>query len=316
MQTLIVAPSIFIFSKRNQLSKSGMLTNLTLNVQNSLGEGPIFHKKRNSVIWIDINKNEILEYKLADSEIVNYKLHSKPGTIALDAKGNLLVALQGEIVILNFETQAIIKICALEKKIPTNRPNDGKIGPDGNLWLGTMNLDCKKGEGAFYCIDKKGNAKKILSKLSIPNGMAWDKTGRLFYHIDSPNYNVKSYLFNSEKSEIIFHKIVLQFSEINGMPDGMAIDAEGMLWIAFWGGFSVQRWNPQTGHLLETILLPAPQITSCTFFGPNLNYLFITSARTGLSDSELNLYPESGNVFIRKMNARGYEPNIFGEKSY
>jgi sugar lactone lactonase YvrE len=100
-----------------------------------------------------------------------------------------------------------------------------------------------------------------------------------------------------------------------GMPDGMAIDQQGMLWIALWGGFAVQRWDPTTGNQLETIQLPAPNITSCAFGGPNLDYLFITSAKAGLSSDELEKYPEAGNLFIRKMKVKGLNSFKFGEEN-
>ena len=285
----------------------------TIPIQNTLGEGPIYHQKRNSLFWTDIIENKIFELHLINNQIVTYPMPAKVGTIAIDKWDNLLLALQGQIAIFNLQNNTLNWLCDLEKDKPHNRPNDGKIGPDGNLWLGTMEIECKKGEGSFYCIDTEGKTKKVLSHLSIPNGLVWAADHSLFYHIDSPNYAVKAYFFDSEKSEITFLKIALQFSENNGMPDGMAIDEEGMLWIAFWGGFSVQRWNPQTGQLMDTISLPAPQITSCTFGGKNLDQLFITSARAGMSSADLEEYPESGNLFIKKMEVKGVNSFKFGE---
>ena len=93
------------------------------------------------------------------------------------------------------------------------------------------------------------------------------------------------------------------------MPDGMAIDEEGMLWIANWGGFTVNRWNPADGQLLEKIELPVPNVTGCAFGGETLNQLFIATARAGLSADELAKYPLSGSVFITTTNVKGIAKN-------
>lgn len=289
-----------------------MTPDATIPTQNTLGEGPIYHKTRNSIFWTDILEDKIFELHLSTNQIVTYPMPAKVGTITIDKWDNLLLALQGQIAFFNLQNKEVNWLCDLEKEKPFNRPNDGKIGPDGNLWLGTMEVDCKIGEGAFYCIDKVGNRKRVLSDLSIPNGLAWAPNETIFYHIDSPDYSVKSYFFDAKKSEITFQNVALQFSENNGMPDGMAIDQEGMLWIAFWGGFCVQCWNPKTGQLLDTITLPAPQITSCAFGGKNLDQLFITSARAGMSIADLDKYPESGNLFIKKMEVKGINSFKFG----
>jgi sugar lactone lactonase YvrE len=91
----------------------------------------------------------------------------------------------------------------------------------------------------------------------------------------------------------------------------MTIDAEGMLWVAHWGGFAVCRWNPDTGEMLYKIKLPVPLVTSCTFGGENLDVLFITTARTGLTQDELLKYPDSGHLFIANPEVKGLLPHKF-----
>ena len=90
-----------------------------------------------------------------------------------------------------------------------------------------------------------------------------------------------------------------------GTPDGMAIDEEGMLWIAHWGGFGVYRWNPNSSELLSKIDLPVPQVSSCAFVGDELDHLLITTARENMSPEDVKKYPESGDVFIVKTGVKG-----------
>jgi sugar lactone lactonase YvrE len=90
-----------------------------------------------------------------------------------------------------------------------------------------------------------------------------------------------------------------------GSPDGMAIDEEGMLWIAHYGGSGVYRWNPQNGEFLEKIEVPAPHVTSCAFVGENLNKLMITTAQENMSEEDLIKYPQSGDVFLAEIKVKG-----------
>ena len=100
-----------------------------------------------------------------------------------------------------------------------------------------------------------------------------------------------------------------------GLPDGMTIDEEGMLWICLWGGKALSRWNPHTGKLLEKIDIPAFQVTSCAFGGKDLDTLYITSARTGLSDNELREYPLTGSLFSIQPGVKGLPMQSFKGKA-
>ncbi len=138
--------------------------------------------------------------------------------------------------------------------------------------------------------------------------MAWTADNSRFYFIDTPKQRIDAFIFDAEKGDVTFEQTVIHIPAEEGHPDGMCIDAEGMLWVALWGGFAVKRFNPFTGALLATIELPVPNITSCTFGGENLDQLFITSARSMLTDKQLAQYPLSGNSFICATDVKGVEP--------
>ena len=94
-----------------------------------------------------------------------------------------------------------------------------------------------------------------------------------------------------------------------GSPDGVAIDEEGMLWIAQWGGFGIYRWNPEKGELISKIEVPVPQVSSCAFVGENLDHLLITTARENMKEEELIKYPQSGDAFLVKVDVKGIASN-------
>jgi sugar lactone lactonase YvrE len=137
--------------------------------------------------------------------------------------------------------------------------------------------------------------------------MAWSLDNKRLYYIDSPTRKVQSFIFDASSGNIQFEKDIIHIQKQNGDPDGMAIDDEGMLWIAHWGGFGVYRWNPATGEQIGFIELPVPNVSSCVFAGDSLDHLLITTARQDLSEDDLKKFPQSGDVFIAYPGVKGVE---------
>jgi sugar lactone lactonase YvrE len=187
----------------------------------------------------------------------------------------------------------------------TCRFNDGKCDPAGRFWAGTMALDERAGLGSLYRLDSNGQASRVLSGVSISNGIAWNPPGTKMYHIDTPTSVVAAYDYDAATGEIRNRTIAAEVPRSLGWPDGMTIDEEGMLWIALWDGHAVTRWDPANGRCIATHRLPASRITSCAFGGPGLRSLFITSARVGLDPAELARQPEAGSVFVLEPGVAG-----------
>jgi sugar lactone lactonase YvrE len=137
--------------------------------------------------------------------------------------------------------------------------------------------------------------------------MAWTADQQTFYFIDTPTKKIQEFAFDPESGEIKFRRISVEIPEGLGFPDGMCIDREGMLWVAHYAGSGVYRWNPQTGKLLDKIELPVPHVTSCCFGGENLDLILITTAQENLTVDDLKKYPQSGDVFLVKLEVGGME---------
>jgi sugar lactone lactonase YvrE len=148
--------------------------------------------------------------------------------------------------------------------------------------------------------------RKLLDNLSISNGMGWSPDYSTMYLIDSPTKKVFAFDYDLTTGNISNRRVVVTIpDELRGYPDGMATDQEGMIWVALWAGFKITRWNPQTGELLQSISIPAPNVTSCTFGGLNMNELYITTARKDMDEAALAQYPQAGSVFRLKTDVRG-----------
>lgn len=279
--------------------------------ENELGEGPLWLSYRNSLCWVDIQKHEVFEYSLNDKKVRSWKINKHVSLLVeTDKKGSLLIGLKGGIALLNMESNEVLELLSLEEENGNSRTNDGGVDPNGNLWIGTLDMGFREDAGALYMLERSEFQKKI-PKTTIANGLVWSKDGRTMYFIDSPKGNVQAFAYNEADDSIQFQNNVIAVPDKLGSPDGMAIDEEGMLWIALYGGYAVGRWNPHTGKILEKIEVPAPNITACTFGGEDFNTLYITTARQELTAAELTDFPKSGSLFAVETSVRGLKKNIF-----
>ncbi len=210
---------------------------------------------------------------------------------------DLLLAMEKGLASFSLKTEELTKLGVLENSNPKIRFNDGKVGPDGAFWVGTMDKNCAQGQGNLFSIDKDLHSALHIPKTSVSNGMAWASDKKTFYYIDSPTFEIKAYDFDIKNSSISNVKTVIEVPEDYGSPDGMCVDEEDMLWVAHWGGHCVRRWNPITAEVLAHIDIPAPHVTSCCFGGKELKTLYITTARSGLSKQQLEKFPLSGGLF-------------------
>jgi len=293
--------------KTDTLSKAALL----YPAASLLGEGPVWHDARQSFFWVDIEGKKLNEIKWLDKEVQSWHMPQRIGMVTpYEDDINLIVALADGLSIFNPEKATLQHIADIETDRPENRPNDGKCDSEGRLWLGTMNVDAEKNSGSLYCTNKTA-VTRHLTALTISNGMAWSPDNKHFYFIDSALQRVDQYSFDAPSGTIIFQRTAVEIPAELGLPDGMTIDEEGMLWVAQWGGFCVCRWNPVTGALLHKIEVPVPQVTSCTFGGRNLDQLLITTASVELSKDDLLNYPQSGHLFCAQPGVRGALPNKF-----
>jgi sugar lactone lactonase YvrE len=243
--------------------------------------------------------------KIAEERSVGKRV----GTVVPANDNKLIIALEDAIEVLDFETGARLEMIKIEADIPGNRCNDGKCDAAGRLWVGTMSIKEELKKGALYCFD--GSLQKKLSGISISNGICWSKDNSTMYFIDSLDYQIKAYDFEVSTGNITNERVVVEIKEPGYTPDGMAIDQEGMLWVAMWGGGCVHRYNPASGALIGKVKLPVPNVTSCAFGGENMKTLLITTASVGLDNEQLQRFPLSGSLFYITTDVSGAEMNNF-----
>lgn len=285
-----------------------MQAELLLNAKATLGEGPAWDSKTQTLYWLDILEKRIY----ADTRILA-QLDDLVCCIVPRKNGNLLLGTRLGFADLNPDTVQLTVLAALDSELPTNRLNDGKCDPAGRLLAGTMDMNEKDPNGALYSFDGK-NSTRLLDKVTISNGLAWSVDYKTFYYIDTPTREVKAFDYDLATGQIANPRVAIHIPESLGWPDGMTSDTDGNLWIALWGGAQVTKWNPSTGKLLEQIPVPALQTSSCVFGGKDMNELYITSARKSMSETDLKKYPLSGGLFKVITNVVGMKTFEFNEQ--
>jgi sugar lactone lactonase YvrE len=282
---------------------------LILDAQAALGEGPIWDAPSQRLYWVNISQGEVHVYDPRANTDRTIQVGQPVGTVVPRRSGGVMLAVKAGFASLDLETEKLTVWDDPEPHLPQNRFNDGKCDPAGRFWAGSMTdgSPTVRSAGSLYCLDVNRQVTKRLGQVSISNGLAWSRDKKTMYFIDSLAYSVDAFDYDDATGEIGNRRSIITVGGEGNVPDGMAMDADGMLWVAQYGGSCVRRWDPTDGGLLETIELPATQITACAFGGPDLDELYITSARTGLDEAALARQPHAGGIFKVRPGVRGLE---------
>lgn len=269
--------------------------NVFPEVTSTLGEGPVWHHAEQVFYWIDISGKMLHRLDLQTGEDVAFDMGSMIGAVVPVENGGVVVAMETGIYSFNAPYQFQKLVDYPSDVAPNTRFNDGKCDPSGRLWIGTMDKNAKPYQGKLYRMDH-GNLVAVLDRISISNGLGWSPDQQTMYYIDTFEQAVYAFDFDSSHGGISNKRIFITIPESMGSPDGMTVDSTGKLWIALWGGSGVACFDPQTRKLLGKIEVPALNVTSCEFGGPDLKTLLITTAKEGLNEEQLQKYPLSGQV--------------------
>jgi sugar lactone lactonase YvrE len=276
------------------------------DIQCQLGEGPFWSARDNAVYWVDILAPALHRYSLADSTVATWPMPAKIGwVIERRDRPGFIAGLQNGFHQLTLDPFDCRLIADPEPGLPDNRMNDAKADHLGRIWAGTMDCEVRAATGALYRLDCDFGITRQDEGYRVANGPAFGSGLDCIYHNDTGRGVV--YRFEmTPAGEIGGRAEFLKFPRDWGSPDGMTVDAEGGLWIAHWRGGRISRFTPD-GKLHRSIELPASQITSCSFAGPDLDRLFVTSAAVDRADE-----PHAGKLFEVEPGVRGLPPNLFG----
>jgi len=266
------------------------------------GEGPIWHGE--DLLYVDIEGHKIIRFTPATGEEKMWDVGERVGTVVARERGGVVYAGDKGISFLDTITGAIKPVADPETDISTNRFNDGKCDPAGRFWAGTMHLGPNRVPSAsLYCLHTDLSVEKKFGPVTVSNGLVWTKDTQTLYYIDTPRQNVIAFDFDNATGGISNERVVLDLKVYGNSPDGMTIDAEDRLWVAFCHGAAVRCFNPLTAKLEAEIKLPCAEVTACAFGGDDLGDLYITTGpQKGVDDL-------GGRLFVTR-------PGVTGVKAF
>lgn len=270
-----------------------------------LGEGPSWDQQFRRLFWVDIEGYQLHIYDPSTNEDRTIDVGEHVSAVVPYLEDEVIVALISGLYRFNIQTGEKILIHDPEEGRPGNRFNDGKCDPAGRFLAGTMSLNGESEQGAFYSLSTEGNVSLLIDEVSTSNGLAWSADHSTLYYIDTPTLEIVSFDYDVQEGTISNKQVIATVDESEGYPDGMTIDAEGMLWVARWGGQRVSRIDPTSGKVIAEVSLPVNCVTSCAFGGEHLDELYITTAQDDSEDQ-----PLAGGLFMVKPGVKGM-PTIY-----
>lgn len=270
---------------------------LAADLRAEVGESPVWDARR-GVLWlVDILAPAVIRFDPDDGTTRRIPMPEACGSLALCRSGTLLVAQRASVIRLDPDSGAIAPFATMPEEPAWNRLNDGKVGPDGCFWIGSMDdRPEKQATGILWRLRPDGVAERRRDALVVSNGLAWSPDGRRIWHSDSRRAVLDIADFDPSTGATGTWRRVIALDEATGRPDGAAMDAEGHYWSA---GVSAGRLNviAADGTILRHHPFPVPAPTMPCFAGPDLRTLFVTSLRRGKDDAVLAAHPTLGGLF-------------------
>lgn len=264
-----------------------------------LGEGPCWSAAEGRLYWFDIKGCALNWLSPATGVAGRCGLGLRASAAAVRREGGLLIATEQGLATWEPDAQALVLVERITLEAGF-RTNDGKIDPGGDFWWSTMDDDGGRRPGTVFRTRRSGQTEAVIEGIHIANTMSFSADGQRLYLSDSSTQTIFAY----DTADLSQRAV---FAETRGQPatpDGGAVDAEGFLWNAQWGGSRLVRYAPD-GRIDRIVPMPVEQPTSCAFGGPGLETLFVTSAWDGLSDEARRAQPLAGGLFAFKPGVAG-----------
>uniref|UniRef100_T1IXB7 SMP-30/Gluconolactonase/LRE-like region domain-containing protein n=1 Tax=Strigamia maritima TaxID=126957 RepID=T1IXB7_STRMM len=286
------------------------MPNFTLEVAttepHNLGEGPFWDEKRGNLYYVDAFVGDVCKLNPDDKTVEKKHFGDGVTTIVIpvdNSQDEFIVSYSKKILHFNWKTDEKSELAEIEAGNDKTRLNDGKCDAKGRLWMGTVPTVAEPELGSLYRVNGPNNMTKHFGNVNLSNGMAWSNDSKYMYFADSMKRLIHVFDFDNQNGEISNDRILFDYNanrdaKPTELPDGMTIDLDGKLWVANYYGGRILNIDPNTAQIIDKIDLPATNITSLCFGGPNLNQFYITSAYRDITDAQRKNEPLAGSISI------------------
>jgi xylono-1,5-lactonase len=286
---------------------------LWIKAEHRLGESIIWHVAMQRLMWVDLLDPALFIHDPRKNETARHGLDLPPpiGSIAATTDPTrLILAHRGGLSLLNTRTMALESYCNPEDGRDEVIYNDIKVDRWGRLWVGTSHAKEAEPRGALWCVTNRETFSLADVGFPVSNGPAFSRDGSTMIFNDSANY--KSFAYDIAEQEMMArHRRVLRAHAVSdGMPDGVVVDSEDTIWTAQWGGAAVLALSP-VGALLRKVEVPAWNVTTLCFAGPDLRDVYITTATDTVPPEKMVAFPLTGSLFHFRADVPGLEEPLF-----
>jgi len=277
-----------------------------------VGEGPAWDERDHALLWVDIVPGDVFHLSVATGAVTQMRLGQEATAVLPRASGGYLLTLKdGVFAVDRIEQDAPLEsVCPIELELTGNLMNDAKCDPAGRMWAGTLARDRTPGAGALYRLDTDLSLANVLDGITISNGLGWNPDATRMYYVDSAPRTLDVLDYELSTGAATNRRRLVEIPPDVGTPDGLAVDTEGGIWLAVWGGSSVHRYGPD-GTLDDVVRFPTPFVASCCFGGPDLSDLYVTTATIELPPED-RADPSAGAVYVFQPGVRGLPTTAFG----
>ena len=278
---------------------------VAIRARATVGEGPVLDRRSGRLCWVDIDNGTLFENDLTTGEQTSFSMPTLLGAAAPRSNhaGFAVAVSDGFGLLVDDEFELVDRVLPE----PYRRMNDAKCDSRGRLWAGSTHKEFVSGVGALHRWDGSTASTVMASGFSLPNGLGWNVDDTVMYLVDSMTHQLLRADYLDGGDELGEFTQLCEVSQ--GLPDGLAVDLDGCIWLAVWGAYAVHRYD-SSGRLIGRVPMPVEKPSSCAFADDGT--LYITSASAGLSESDLLQQPFAGSVFALSTNTRGVPVHGFG----
>jgi sugar lactone lactonase YvrE len=260
-------------------------------------EGPVWSERWGGLRWVDMLAGDVLSLA-ADGAIDRRHVGSVAAALRPRSRGGAVIGVERGFAL--EDADGTLTHLGELWTDTSARMNEGGCDPDGRFYCGSMAYDQRPGAASLYRLDPDLSVRVVLQDVTVSNGLEWSPDGSRAYYNDTATYQTSVFDYDTDAG-LTNRRVFVDLSDEEKRPDGLTVDEQGGVWTALSNGGAVRRYTPD-GVLDEVVEVPARKVTACTFGGPRLDQLFITTSREGLEPGD---DPLAGSLFRVSVGVSG-----------
>jgi sugar lactone lactonase YvrE len=277
------------------------------DVHDTLGESPVWLDAAEALYWVDAELHLVHRRTLLDERVDTVSLAVPVTALIPRSGGGWILVTKDGLFSASQDFSRLALVVDPARHEPGTRLNDGVADRWGRVWTGSMSrATVEDPVGRLYLVGPGDNVTEVDGGFAVANGIAMSPDGSRAYVSDMFHAQIRVYGLDPRTGDVVDRLPAIQ-TRGPGYPDGLAVDREGALWVAYWDGARVDRLDA-SGRVLSQVMLPVDQVTRCCLGGRSGSQLFVTTARFELDATQLRRQPHAGALFTANTESIGDPP--------